>query len=199
MILDGCAMSGALFGDVLDPRSYLLRLYPRLEIPELSQVVLTAAPLVARVNHGHWIASCPCGARGIPTPGCVVWFDGPGALLGWCARCQNGATGRGWRAIVAPSTADRAAIEAVLICRPLVSDRNWEPSETVADLWAQNVEHGCPVPPPDEEPPDGAGVPSEPGPQRPGGADAATWRALVTPFSPLVAAATSRLGRLVGR
>lgn len=43
--------------------------------------------------------------------------------------------------------AERAQIEAVLNLRPIRSTRNWEPNETLADLIAQNIEHGDPVPP----------------------------------------------------
>jgi hypothetical protein len=145
MILDGGALSLAMFGERLDPRQYLTRMYPGAPVPALNQVVATAAPLTARVNHGIWIASCDCGAPRdkIPTPGGGVWLDAP---MIWCLRCQNGGTGRGWRPVAVTDEQTRARIEAVLLCRPNVEDRNWEPSETVADLIAQNAAHGDPVP-----------------------------------------------------
>lgn len=147
MILDGERMAVELFGRPLDPREYLLASYPALEavVPPLTNVVGTAAPLLARVNHGRWIASCDCGAPRdkVPTPGGVVFLGQP---VVWCLRCQNGGTGRGWRQVAVPGPELRAQIAAVLLCRPHVEDRNWEPSETVAELLAQNREHGDPAP-----------------------------------------------------
>jgi hypothetical protein len=165
MILDGERLSQETYGEALDPREYLLRLYPDVaaRVPPLDRVVLTAEPLVARVNHGVWIASCPCGARGTPAPGGVVFTATP---LVCCARCGNQAAGRGWRTVALPDTPTRYRIEAILLCRPNAGDRNWEPGETLADLLAQNRDHGDPVPDWDE-PEDGAGVPVLPGPRWP--------------------------------
>lgn len=146
-IIDGGAIVGP--GGAGDPRAYLLACYPKATIAPLDHVTGTAEPLVARVNHGTWIASCSCGARGLPTPGMVVFLDVP---LGWCVRCGNQGWGGGWRRVVAPPLDERRAIEAVLLLRPNVEDRNWEPGETVAVLVAQNREHGDPIPPPDEGP-----------------------------------------------
>lgn len=145
MILTGERLAEALHGELVDPREHLARMYPQLAdaVPPLDHVVLTATPLVARVNHGTWIASCDCGARGIPAPGCVVFVD---KQLGWCARCGNQGSGHGWRPVQIPSADLRNQIEAVLLCRPNVGDRNWEPGESVADLIAQNQEHGDPIP-----------------------------------------------------
>lgn len=145
MILDGERLTREMFGERLDPREHLIRLYPDVaeRIPPLGHVVATAAPLVARVNHGVWIAPCPCGARGTPSPGGVVFFDTP---LVCCARCGNQGVGGGWRRVEIPPENERALIEMVLLCRPNVEDRNWEPGESVADLIAQNAAHGDPVP-----------------------------------------------------
>lgn len=185
MIADGAALGRQVFGEDVDPRELLLRMYPGAAavIPPLSQVVGTARPLVARINHGIWIASCDCGAPAnkIPTPGCVVFLD---RLLGWCIRCQNGATGRGWRPVAVPPPELRAAIEAVLLCRPNVEDRNWEPDETLDDLIAQNREHGDPVPEVLTT------VAPVPGPD---------WRETVTPFGPLPQLARGLGRRLLGR
>jgi hypothetical protein len=149
-ILDGAEIARAgLAMPTDDPRAVLLAFYPQAAVAPLDHVVPTAEPLVARINHGVWVASCSCGARGLPAPGTVVFLD---VLLGWCIRCNNRAWGGGWRPIIAPGPEDRRRIEAVLLCRPNVGDRNWEPAETVADLVAQNVEHGDPIPPPDEPP-----------------------------------------------
>jgi hypothetical protein len=144
MIQDGRAIAAtSLTTPVDDLRAYLLTCYPKAEIPPMDHVVLTAAPLVARVNHGMWIASCSCGAKGLPTPGCVVFLDSP---LGWCVRCGNRAWGGGWRWIVVPGEGERREIEAVLSCRGNPADRNWSPGETVEMLMAENWAHGDPVP-----------------------------------------------------
>jgi len=143
MIYHGGPLSLAMFGELRNPRNYLLGFYPDAPIPPLDHIVWTAKPLVAKVNHSIWVASCDCGAKGTPTPGCVVFM---GLLLGWCVRCQNGGTGRGWRLIAVPSQEERAEIERVLLCRPNPDDRNWEVGETIADLLAQNIEHGDPIP-----------------------------------------------------
>jgi hypothetical protein len=143
MILDGAVLAERMFGERLDPREHLVRMYPNAPVPPLDYLVGTAAPLVGRVNHGIWIASCACGARGAPTPGGVVFLDQP---VIWCLRCQNGGTGRGWRSVTVPPDEERRRIEAILLCRPNVEDRNWEPGETIADLLAQNAAHGDPVP-----------------------------------------------------
>lgn len=128
--------------DPADPRAYLLAFYPEATIAPLDHVVLTAEPLVARVVHGVWIASCSCGARGLPTPGCVVFMDTP---LGWCVRCSNRGWGGGWRRVVVPPEDDRRVIEAILRARPDPTTRNWRPGETVGDLAVENRAHGCPV------------------------------------------------------
>lgn len=185
MILDGAAMSREMFGRELSPREHLVQCYPKMAdvVPPLDHVVLTAVPLVARVNHGQWVASCDCGAPSkVPTPGGVVFLDRP---LIWCVRCQNGSTGRGWRRAVVPIPATRQQIETVLMLRPNVGDRNWEPSETVDDLIAQNREHGDPVP-------DLAGplIGPDQGPD---------WRELVAPFGPLPQAADRAVRRLLRR
>lgn len=143
MIADGSLLDQAMHRAVTDPRTYLLRFYPRLPIPPLDHVATDVEPLTARVRHGIWTASCPCGTKGRPRPGCVVWFDQP---IGWCVRCRNRAVGGAWRPIVVPGPEMRAAIEAVLLCRPKDEDRNWEASESLADLIAQNKDHGDPVP-----------------------------------------------------
>jgi hypothetical protein len=170
VILDGAEIARQSFTglDGSDPRAALLAFYPQTSIPPLDHVVLTAEPLVARVNRGIWIASCSCGARGLPAPGTVVFLD---VLIGWCVRCGNKPWDGGWRPITAPPEAERHQIEAVLLCRPNVGDRNWEPGERVADLLAQNATHGDPIPDRLAE----ALIGPLHGP---------TWRETVTPFSP---------------
>lgn len=144
MILDAERIAAAMTARVRDPREYLLAFYPALadRIPPIHQVVATARPMIARVNHGLWIASCECGARGAPSPGCVVWLSIP---LGWCVRCGNQATGRGWRPIALPPPDMREEIERLLELRAEVGDRNWSPGESIEDLIREQLEHGEPI------------------------------------------------------
>ena len=144
MILDGRAIAAtSLTEPATNLRTSLLACYPKISIPPLDHVVLTSTPMIARVNHGIWIASCSCGAKGVPTPGCIVFLDTP---YGWCVRCGNQAWGHGWRPIIIPTEHERRLIEAILMCRPNPENHNWSPDETIEMLAVENVAHGCPVP-----------------------------------------------------
>lgn len=139
-ILDGRAFAEQGLGvGAHDLRGLLLLFVGDAEIPPMNDANLEAVPLVAEINHGTWIAPCPCGAVGLPSPGCVVWISQPWA---WCVRCENAAADRHWRPVVLPEPAERVAIEGVLERRPERAARNWVPGEMVTDLIAQNVEHG---------------------------------------------------------
>lgn len=147
-ILDAERISASMLNPPNDPREYIERFYPKAPIPPLDHVVRTARPMVAKVNGGIWKALCECGmrtdlAKSKVAPGCVVWLSQP---LGFCMRCGNQGTGRGWRPIVLPPAEMIAQIELILMCRPNIGDRNWEPDESIADLIYQNREHGDPVP-----------------------------------------------------
>lgn len=125
------------------PRGYLLSFFPEARIPPIGRRDRRARPLAARVNHGVWIVACPCEQPGLPSPGMALW---PSIPWMWCVRCRNHETRGKWRPVAVPPAEVRARIEAILLCRPGVSDRNWEPDETIAELIRQNVEHGDPVP-----------------------------------------------------
>lgn len=102
-------------------------------IPPPIEQVAAVPPIPARVNHGNLIADCPdCGGAEF------VWRDGPHLFL--CASCCNGAVGYRWRPVALPANLDE--IEATLLKRPLPKWRNWDSSESVADLLAQNAERG---------------------------------------------------------
>lgn len=141
-ILDAGRIASAMTTPVADPRAYLLAFYPQAPIPPISHVVRTARPMTARINHGLWIASCECGARGVPAPGCVVWISLP---LGFCIRCLNRAWGGGWRPILLPPPDIRDEIERLLSLRAAVTDRNWSPDESIEDLIREQIEHGEPI------------------------------------------------------
>lgn len=81
------------------------------------------------INCGRWMISCA-------TLGCG---DCPIVHPGWraavCFEC-----GAVYTTLDIPANAD--VIEAILVARPQAVNRNWVPSETVADLIRENREHG---------------------------------------------------------
>jgi len=94
--------------------------------------------VLAEINRGRWIAKCP-------NPGCggalVVTATDPIFLCTECGSEDNG--GQPYRV---KFPAQRKAIEAALMARPLVArkplSRNWLPHEKVADLLRENEERG---------------------------------------------------------
>ena len=95
----------------------------RLElIDEISTV------LRAYVNHGRWVADCPACNGGVlgPNP-----QDGGTAPCLDCGHLYTIAYPQEWR-----------AIQALLVRRPRMENRNWRPGETCALLRAENLEHG---------------------------------------------------------
>lgn len=86
----------------------------------------------AYVNHGRWVADCPfcTGAE-------RVSLDRPQFM---CLSCFNAAAGGRWLRMRLPRW--RGLIEAELLKRPRVQNRNWRPGETVASLRKENREHG---------------------------------------------------------
>jgi hypothetical protein len=98
----------------------------------LPTTATASGAVTAEVNDGRWIVKCP---------------DCTGAMAGepshpffMCDACWNiGNSGR-WYSVTFP--VNRVALETELLKRPLTSNRNWLPGETLADLVAQNLEHG---------------------------------------------------------
>jgi hypothetical protein len=91
-----------------------------------------AVPLRARVYRNQWIVDCPdCHNAEFAWPD-TPWF--------MCSDCLNGMTAHAWRPVQFP--ADRVQIEATLRARRLPSTRNWDWSESLADLKRENREHG---------------------------------------------------------
>ena len=90
----------------------------------------------ARVSGSCWIADCPregCGGAEF------VNFQDPRFF---CCNCRNADWDGQPIKIKLPSEKQRADVEQVLLERPDPATRNWEPGETVADLKAENREHG---------------------------------------------------------
>jgi hypothetical protein len=85
----------------------------------------------AYVNHGRWVADCPdCNGAELVTPNEPMM----------CDACFNEGNGGAYRAVVFPRS--QREIEAQLAIRPEPEHRNWAPGETVAQLRAENAEHG---------------------------------------------------------
>jgi len=81
--------------------------------------------VTAEINHGRWVAHCPCNGAELVAPGEEM-------LCGSCgARHQP----------KFPGAQTMTRIEAVLDQRPPYN-QNWDPSETADELLAQNIEHG---------------------------------------------------------
>jgi len=95
---------------------------------------LSVAPLVAYVNHGRWVVDCPDCGNGM--------YVHPDHLV-WCCNCGNRSAGGMQRRVQWPAELER--IEQVLLLRP-TANRHWYPHETVADLVAESIANGAPVP-----------------------------------------------------
>lgn len=88
-----------------------------------------AKPLLAFVNAGRWSIKCPdCG-------GGEYAFEERWVM---CMSCFNAALGHKIRPVAFPK--EREKIEALLLRRPL-TNRNWEPGDTLATLKRENEEH----------------------------------------------------------
>lgn len=79
----------------------------------------------AYVNHGRWIADCPCNGGELVAPGEEM-------LCGSC-----GARHR----VKFPGPKTKAKIESLLAKRSPFH-QHWHPDETTDELTAQNIEHG---------------------------------------------------------
>lgn len=121
---------------VATPDLYLARLRKHIAAVRRTRpsphVVLPAphdgdpALVAPRVRQGRWLILCPCGDA--PS------YD-PDWQLAVCLNCaavyRDVAPPEGWR-----------DIEAVLMARPELATRNYEPHETVAGLRLENAVHG---------------------------------------------------------
>lgn len=83
----------------------------------------------AYANHGRWIIECQCRCAAQPMQPEQRWK---------CPAC-----GAEWTVLW---PADMVTIMHILVARPQKHNRNWQPGETIRELAAENIEHGCPVP-----------------------------------------------------
>jgi hypothetical protein len=87
-------------------------------------------PVNAIVNHGRWLAVCECGGAELVSPNDPIFF---------CFSCCNSAHDYHVRPVQFPKGPDK--IEKALMKRADPKHRNWESSESLADLEAQTVAH----------------------------------------------------------
>lgn len=79
--------------------------------------------VAAYLNHGRWLADCPCNGAELVAPDLPM-------VCGSCGAEHQ---------VVFPT--DRERIETILNKRPVLN-QNWLPDETVGELEAQNIERG---------------------------------------------------------
>ena len=96
-----------------------------------------AAPAVAYLNHGEWLADCPdgCGEASLVEPG---WSY-------MCAGCGNVLLGGQWRRVKWPTGVLRAAVEREIAERPFNRTRSWNRGERLVELRRENADHDLPA------------------------------------------------------
>ena len=96
-------------------------------------VMIEAAHVPARVDHGRWLVQCPtCSSARLAHPDRGFW----------CAHCGN-PTARG-HDLVIDWPARILTIELILSFRP-IENRWWFPGETIEELAAENAAHDLPA------------------------------------------------------
>ena len=99
--------------------------------------ITDAPPLIAKINHGDWIAQCdllqdtdfPCNGS------VVVTFTDP---LFFCDNCCNVEYQNKLRMVQFPDETNRLIIEELLTNRPHPSLRNYNKHDTIATLQDEN-------------------------------------------------------------
>ena len=94
---------------------------------------ISGGTAVMMISGGAWVVKCPdpnCNGAGLARE------DG----LFYCVSCYNVSVGHKYLRSTFPP--NRQEIEAELVRRPYMNRRNWLPSESVADLQAENLAHG---------------------------------------------------------
>lgn len=101
-------------------------------VADLNLAHATGAPVLAHVNAGRWLWRCECGAAN------HVWLGGGNV----CLECNNASTHGRPRVVVMPSAGQREQIERMLMMRRDKRTRNWQPGETLAEAWRDNLQNG---------------------------------------------------------
>jgi hypothetical protein len=90
-----------------------------------------AGSVPAEINHGRWMVRCPA------CPGAEE--ADPEQPIFYCLSCGNADNGGHVMAVEFPK--DREEIERLLLARE-IENRNVKPTETPADIEAENLEYG---------------------------------------------------------
>lgn len=110
---------------------------------DLPRMVSNKAVAYARVNYGRWLVDCPwCGSAQNASREDHRFF---------CVECGNNTVKNVWIPVEWPP--EWREIELLLGVRPIPANMNWFPGkgptvvlhperETLADLQAENIEHG---------------------------------------------------------
>ena len=102
-----------------------------------ADVVESAVPIAAYVNHGRWLADCSCGAAVACEPGIDI-------AVCFGHQDQDDPSGavetRIHTSLVWPQ--NRGVIESALHKRPMNRNRNWRTDEDAAGLERENVASG---------------------------------------------------------
>jgi hypothetical protein len=118
------------------------RFWSRQDVAKFVPQEIADTPLAqAEVNRGRWIVCCPLidPSTGVRCGGAQMAADSDPRYF--CLTCLNEAVGRKWLTVTWPDAETRSGIEDVLSQRPGSFFQNWLPSETVADLIAENAEN----------------------------------------------------------
>jgi hypothetical protein len=92
----------------------------------------SSVPVVAVVNAGRWLVPCPsCYSAQLASREDPRFY---------CVECGNPSVGGAWLTVSWPEAANEG--EALLTMRPDPRTRGWLATETVADLLAENEQHG---------------------------------------------------------
>lgn len=105
----------------------------KLHQPDPPPTGLVAGEINAYVNHGRWVADCPCCSGAMIVDPADPFF--------FCPECRM--QGKGWYYVEFP--ADLLTIERLLTARPDIHTRNWRPGETMDRLSLENRSHGIEV------------------------------------------------------
>lgn len=115
---------------------YLITFWPEYASRGMPMGMHASHTTEAYVNHGRWVARCPyCNSAQVITEEDKRFF---------CPTCGNQANGGVWIRVVWPSANTVQEVEAVLDARQMALTQNWTPDEKVADLQAENQDHGLP-------------------------------------------------------
>lgn len=110
--------------------------------------ISAGSPVLARIDHGRWLADCECGGAEYVDPNDPIFF---------CLACGNSAQAGAARLVAFPKDAAEiemallarpveatgsSAFERAMTARPLVAglERSWSPGESLAQLRQQNRE-----------------------------------------------------------